>query len=164
MRGRGEKWALGLLLAGAALNLAAGARRPLAERAILAQGHYPAADRAAAAVRRHVPPGKPLALVVYAGDMLGELDCGIWADYRLKWLLYPGSHAALRADRDGRVLRPLRYGPPPRAVPDHAQGSATYELSEYVLCFRVTAPPVLPAGPARVLERGEMFVLAAYPK
>src|SRR5688500_8174828 len=80
-------WAVLLIAAG--VNLAAGARRPLRERAILSTGHYPAADRAAAAVLQHLRPDEPLTLVTYDGDMLDQLNCAVWAGYRLRWLLYP---------------------------------------------------------------------------
>ena len=145
-----------LLLSGAAVNLAAGVPRPLKERAILSTDHYPAADLAAAAVRLHVPAAAPLRVVVYDGDMLGELDCAIWADYRLKWLLYPRRFRLARFVRDGAFRPDERYPPPP--VPQRA-GSG----GEYLLFFRVTLPPELPMRALEVLAQERMFVLVRVP-
>jgi hypothetical protein len=128
-------WAVLLIAAG--VNLAAGARRPLRERAMLSAGHYPAADRAAEAVRRFVPPGEPLTLVTYDGDMLGQLNCAVWADYRLRWLLYPRRFQRVQASADRDLSLP-KIGK--------------------VLFFRVTKPVELPSG-SRALEQGPMFAL-----
>jgi hypothetical protein len=129
-------WAVLLIAAG--VNLAAGARRPLRERAMLSVGHYPAADRAAEAVRRLVPPDEPLTLVTYEGDMLDQLNCAVWAEYRLRRLLYPRKFERVQVI-PGQSLSLRRAGK--------------------VLFFRVTQPVELPAGGVLPLERGPMFAL-----
>lgn len=129
-------WAVLLIAAG--VNLAVGARRPLRERSILSLGHYPAADRAAESVRRHVPPDEPLTLVTYDGDMLGQLNCAVWAEYRLRWLLYPRQFKRVQLSPD--------QSPP---LPN--KGKALF--------FRVTAPVELPTTQLEVLEQGAMFAL-----
>jgi hypothetical protein len=128
-----------VLLIAAGVNLAAGARRPLRERAMLSAGHYPAADRAAEAVRRLVPPDEPLTLVTYDGDMLDQLNCAVWAEYRLRWLLYP------------RRIKSVQIAP--GAWP-REPGDTRF------LFFRVTAPPQLSERIFLVQERGPMWVLA----
>ncbi len=142
------------LLAGSVLNLAAGVRRPVVERAILAGNHYAAADRAAASVEKLLPPGAPLALVVYDDDLLGELDCAIWADYRFKWLLYPRKFEVYRRTAGDALQPDARYvetsGLSPRPP---AAGS-------YLLFFRVTAPPELLARPLELVATGENWTLA----
>ena len=80
---------LAALLAGAAVNLSAGARRPTAERAILASNYYPPAQSASKAIFSAVPPTARLAVLGYIGDVVEEVDIPTWIDYRLKWLLYP---------------------------------------------------------------------------
>lgn len=147
---------LAALAGGALLNLAAGARRPLVERRILSQGHYPEADRAAEAVRRFVPPGAPLALVGYEGDTLGELDCAIWADYRFKWLLYPRRFDAYQET----VSRELRLRRSYSTLDESYRPVPDFGADRYVLFFRVTSPPEFPGPRLRVLARGEMFLLA----
>jgi hypothetical protein len=129
-------WAL--LLAAAGVNLAAGARRPLRERAQLATGHYPAADRAAEAVRRLVTPSEPLTLVTYDGDMLDQLNCAVWAEYRLRWLLYPRPFAHLQV---------------------HPGDSALVPEKGAVLFFRVTKPVGAPASDVQLLASEPMFAL-----
>ena len=129
-------WAVVLIAAG--VNLAAGARRPLRERAMLSTGHYPAADRAAAAVESLVRPHEPLTLVTYDGDMLDQLNCAVWAEYRLRWLLYP------------RTFRRVQTAP----------GKAPLvPLEGAVLFFRVTRPPEVPDSGLTTLERERMYVL-----
>ena len=88
------------LLLGAVVNLAAGARRPLVERHILAGNHAHAE-----AVRRLVPPEEMLALVVYDRDMIDELDVSIWFDHRSRWLLHPRNVALTHIDPE-RQRRP----------------------------------------------------------
>lgn len=127
-----------VLLIAAGVNLAAGARRPLRERAILSVGHYPAAERAAEAVRRHVAPDEPLTLVTYDGDMLDQLNCAVWAEYRLRWLLYPRQFKRVQLPRGQKPYLPN-------------EGKA--------LVFRVTEPVELPTSRMRVLQQGEMFAL-----
>lgn len=142
------------LLAGSVLNLAAGVRRPAVERAILAGNHYAAADRAAAAVAAHVPPGASLSLVVYDDDLLGELDCAIWADYRFKWLLFP---------RKFEVYRPTPQGtlqPDPRYRGPDAPHSQFPSAGDYLLYFRVTAPPERTSRPLQTFAHGENWILA----
>ncbi len=129
-------WAALLIAAG--VNLAAGARRPLRERAMLSAGHYPAADRAADAVRRLAAPDEPLTLVTYDGDMLDQLNCAVWADYRLRWLLYP------------RRFQRLQLSPGKKAE---------LPASGKVLFFRVTQPPAFPSGTPPPLEQGSMWAL-----
>jgi hypothetical protein len=146
---------IALLLLGAAVNLAAGARRPLVERAILSGDHYAHADRAAEAVARNVPAGAPLHVVVYDADMLGELDAGVWFDYRVKWLLYPRRIVVARVDpNDPRALRPAPGAPPP------PNPRAVYPAGSYVLFFRASAPPTLPPTPLEPLAEAPMWVLA----
>ena len=129
-------WAVLLIAAG--VNLAAGGRRPLRERAMLSAGHYPAADRAADAVHRLVGPDEPLTLVTYDGDMLDQLNCAVWAEYRLRWLLYPRRFERLQVS-PGQTL--------------------TLPRSGKLLFFRVTKPVELPGSDARPLEQGPMFAL-----
>jgi hypothetical protein len=143
-----------LLLSGAALNLAAGVRRPLRERAILGGDHYTHADAAAAVVTRTLPPGAPLAVVVYDGDMLGELDAAVWFDYRSRWLLYPRHVEVSRVAPQNPLQSRLVPGSSVPPVPRPA-----YLDSEFVLFFRVTAPPVVPGLPLEELDRGTMWVL-----
>lgn len=128
-----------VLLIAAGVNLAAGARRPLRERAILSVGHYPAADRAADAVRKFIRPDEPLTLVTYDGDMLDQLNCAVWADYRLRWLLYPRRFERLQVSADSLPRLPVKGG---------------------ILFFRVTAAPEPPDSGLRLLEQEPMFVLA----
>lgn len=147
---------IGLLLLGAAVNVAAGARRPAVERAILSRDHYAHADRAAAAVRRLVSKDAPLAVVGYDGDLVDELDAAVWFDYRAKWLLYP---------RDLRVYRvspedPTQLRPVPGEPPRPGNRRADYLNLPYVLFFRVTHAPVLPPAKLEILEQDPMWVLA----
>jgi hypothetical protein len=142
------------LILGAAVNLAAGARRPFIERSILAGNHYAHADRAAGAVNRAVSPGEPVAVVVYDGDMLDELDAAVWFDYRSRWLLYPRHVELFRVDPQQSLRRVAVPGLPP---PDTSV--AAYPRYRYVLFFRVTAPPVMPE-PYQILAQDPMWILA----
>ena len=147
---------LGLLLLGAAVNLAAGARRPTVEHSILSRDHYAHADRAAQAVTRLLPSQAPLAVVVYDRDLVGELDAAVWFDYRSKWLLYPRDIQVFRvAPEDPLLLRAAPGEPPPQ---DSAQ--AEYLTRPYVLFFRVTGPPTLPKSDLEILAKDPMWVLA----
>lgn len=160
--GMGQRVKLGIegvvataLVLGAAGNLAAGARRPLVERAILSSDHYAYADRAAQAVQRSVPAGEPLQVVVYDGDTLDELDAAVWFDFRAKWLLYPRRILLTRVDpNDPSVLRAAPGTPPP------ADPAARYPVGSYVLFFRASAAPVLPALEFERLAEERMWVLA----
>lgn len=149
-----SRLALWLLLAGAGLNLAAGLRRPLVERAILARGHYPAMDAAADTVRRRVPADASFALIGYEADMLEELDLSIWADYRTKWLLYP-RRPEVYQDRAGRLYRREAY-----VMTGGGYSAAPVRPSEaYALVFRGSGLPVAPDG-YEIVEQGPMFLLA----
>ena len=143
------------LLLGAAVNLAAGARRPAIERAILAGNHYAHADSAARAVNQLVPPEEPLAVVVYNGDMLDELDVAVWFDYRSKWLLYPRDLVLFRVDPTQPLRRVAAPGDPPPP-----SGEAGYLRSAYLLFFRATAPPTLPKADLEILAQDPMWILA----
>lgn len=137
----GQTLVLALLLAGAVVNLIAGARRPLRERALLSQGHYAAAEEARQAIERHVPTGRPVDLVVYAGDYVGAMDGSVWAVIFMRWLLYP------------------------RLVPEYRVRSEdpTSAASGPTLFFHTTHPPALPKASYRVLARGRTWVLADIP-
>ena len=139
----------------AAVNLAAGARRPAIERAILAGNHYAHADSAARAVNQLVPPEEPLAVVVYDGDMLDELDVAVWFDYRSKWLLYPRDLVLFRVDPTQPLRRVAAPGDPPPP-----SGEAGYLRSSYLLFFRATAPPTLPKADLEILAQDPMWILA----
>lgn len=140
---RARNLVLAALLAGAALNLAAGARRPFRERALVHQGYYAEAQQAAAQVDRSLPPGTPLNLVVYENDYVGAMDGSVWAETYLKWLLYPRIVAMFRAAPDGSLRTP--DGRPPLG---------------YTLFFRVTAPPNATTSGLRILGRGNNWTLA----
>jgi hypothetical protein len=150
-----QRLIVGLLLLGATVNLAAGARRPSIERAILSGDHYAHADRAAEAVVRLLPPGAPLTVVVYDQDLVGELDTGVWFDYRTKWLLYPRDVQVYRVAPEN--LFELRATQGETSWEPHA--SADYLSHPYVLFFRATAPPALPPGRLEILARDSMWVL-----
>jgi hypothetical protein len=151
-----QRLLLYLLLLGATVNLAAGARRPAVERAILSQDHYAHADRAAAAVSQFVPKDAPLAVVGYDQDLVGELDAAVWFDYRAKWLLYPRDVRSYRVAPDDPLLLRAPPGEPSPAV----GARADYLTQPYVLFFRVTAPPNLPPASLTILARDSMWVLA----
>jgi hypothetical protein len=116
--------ALVALLAGSAVNLTAGLRRPLRERAMLRANEYAAAQQACAALQRTVPPGEPVALVV------PDHETAEWLREYMQWLAYPRTFsanvvergAALRARDTGTTYLLLfsRSGPPP-----HADGRLT---------------------------------------
>jgi len=142
------------LVFGAAGNLAAGARRPLVERAILSGDHYAYADRAAQAVQRMVPADEPLQVVVYDGDMLGELDAAVWFDFRAKWLLYPRQIIVTRVDSsDPAILRAAPGTHVPLDIP------ARYPLGAYTLFFRASGAPKLPVLEFERLAEDRMWIL-----
>lgn len=153
----GAKLVLGLLLAASGMNLAAGVRRPLVERRILAANYYARAEEAAALVRAHVPPGEPLAVAGYAGDVVEEVDIPTWVDYRLKWLLYPRTFTAyeIRGAGDGGTLA--------RRGDYHALGTRFAKVEAvqepWVLCFRVGRPPVPPSGSWATVSEGSHYLL-----
>jgi hypothetical protein len=144
------------LLAGAAVNLAAGVRRPTTERAILASNYYPPAQSAADAIRRLVPATARLAVVGYTNDVVEEVEIPVWIDYRLKWLLYPRVFTAYRVAADGSMERRIGY---------HTRNPA-FTLAtdlgdaEYALSFRISAPPPLPTGRWKVIAQDRGFLLA----
>lgn len=150
-----QRLIVGLLLLGATVNLAAGARRPSIERKILSGDHYAHADRAAEAVKRLLPPGAPLTVVVYDGDLVGELDTGVWFDYRIKWLLYPRDVQVYRVAPE-KMLE-LRATQGETSWEHHA--SADYLSHPYILFFRAAAPPARPPGRLVLLARDPMWVL-----
>lgn len=146
---------LGLLLLGATVNLAAGARRPTVEHSILSRDHYAHADRAAQAVTQFLPAQAPLAVVVYDGDLVDELDAGVWFDYRSKWLLYPRDIQVFRvAPEDPLQLRAVPGEPAPEG-----RVRAEYLTRPYVIFFRVTGPPSLPKADLEILAEDPMWVL-----
>jgi hypothetical protein len=147
---------LAALLLGAAVNLAAGARRPTVERDLLAQGYYPPAQSASEAIRRLTPPTARLAVVGYVGDIVEEVDIPTWIDYRLKWLLYPRLFAVYQVKKDGSLERRIGY---------HARNvtfSPATDLgdAEYALAFRISAPPTLPPGRWDVIAQDRGYRLA----
>jgi len=145
-----------LLLLGAAVNLSAGVRRPVVERAILSRDHYAHADRAAEAVVRLVPPDASLAVVGYDQDLLDELDAAVWFDYRSKWLLYPRDFQVYRVAPEN----PLLLRPVPGEATSAVDAPADYLKHPFLLFFRVTAPPSLPTANLKILAQDPMWVLA----
>jgi hypothetical protein len=154
MRARVLLW---LLVAGSAVNMAAGARRVFEERRILSTGYYPAADRAAAAILTQVPEGAALAVVGYKGDTSpdGLVDIPTWIDYRLKWLLYPRRFDAYRFTAPAAFEKRAAYA---YRKPGFAP-VRTFEGHEYALFFRVAQRPELPNGRVQVLADDPSFVL-----
>lgn len=146
--------ALALLLPGALLNLAGGARRVFAERRLLDRGYYPDAYSPAGAVRRLVPVEAPLAVVVYP-DRSRDLDYDVWFDYRLKWLLYPRRFDLYREDERGEMRYRSGYV---RGEAQFRPGSPFAE-HPYVLFFRATQPPTWDERAGEVLARGKSWAL-----
>lgn len=152
---RVRRWVLVALLAGAVINLAAGARRPAIERAILASNYYPAAQSAANAIQQ-LPPNARLAVLGYATDIVEEVDMATWVDYRLKWLLYPRLFTAYRVKADGSLERRIAYqARNPSFAPATDLGD-----SEYALSFRISTPPTLPPGRWEVMAQDQGYLLA----
>lgn len=151
-----------LLLLGAAVNLAAGARRPFVERALHRTGRYAVADRAEAAVRAALPPSARLGLVVYAGDTVENVDHAFWFDYQMKWRLYPRRLPVFVIGPDGRMRRRVRY--PPARVTEGPPETPAGEL--FLLLCRMRRPPdpadLPPTGRRTTLARGEGFVLVRW--
>lgn len=156
-----SRLALAALLGAAAINIGAGLRRPLIERARLSVGYYPAADAAASAIEQQVPEGASLAIVGYDRDTADQLDIEVWLDYRMKWLLYPRHFEEYRLDAEGVLTRRASYKPQePNYVPVSGLPSGGYALF-----FRVSQPPRLPALPGKpvVLASGPMYQLVRLP-
>ena len=156
-----SRLALAALLGAAVINIGAGLRRPLIERARLSVGYYPAADAAAAAIEHLVPPGASLAIVGYDGDTAEHLDIEVWLDYRTKWLLYPRHFEEYRLDAAGRLTRRVSYKP---QEPNYVATSGL-PSGGYALFFRVSQPPRLPALPGNpvVLASAPMYQLVRLP-
>ena len=134
---------LGLLLLGAVVNLVAGIRRPLRERALVHQSYYAEAQEAARAVQRQIPAGTPIALMVYDGDQVGGMDGGGFAEDYFNWLLYPRALSLYRVSPNEQIRAVKGSGP--RTGP--------------ALWFRVQGAPDLPQPTDRILARGDSWVL-----
>lgn len=134
---------LGLLLLGAVVNLVAGVRRPLRERALVHQSYYREAQEAARAVQAQIPAGSTLGLMVYDGDQVGGMDGGGFAEDYFNWLLYPRALSVYRVSPTGQI----------RAVKGSGQQTGP------ALWFRVQGSPDLPHPTGRILAQGDSWVL-----
>lgn len=134
---------LGVLLLGAVVNLVAGIRRPLRERALVRQGYYAEAQDAARAVQARIPEGTPIALMVYEDDQVGGMTGAGFAEDYFNWLLYPRALSLYRVSSSGQIRAVKGSGP--------QTGPA--------LWFRVQGSPDLPQPTGQILAQGDSWIL-----
>src|SRR5438552_10597713 len=87
------------LVAASLMNVLAGVRRPLAERAILKTYEYASAHRAWDAIKLRVPPAEPVTLVTR------DRETEEWLWEYLQWVAYPKTFDGEGAATSNRVRK-----------------------------------------------------------